>query len=360
MASRFGRYFTITTFGESHGAALGVIIDGCPAGLAVDLKDVQSFLDRRKPGVGPWATSRKEADQVAILSGVEEGFSTGAPITLMVQNKDIRANDYQNIEKAFRPSHGDYTTFMKYGRRAKSGGGRTSARETVARVAAGAIAKAFLAKALADKVSVVAFIDTVGPLVSSYDPMVCVHEKALIGPLRALNEDIAEQMMSLILKTKEQGDSVGGTISCQITGVPAGLGEPVFDKLEADLAKAMLSIPACKAFEVGSGFAGCGQFGSMQNDSLQLKDGQVSTKTNHSGGIQAGISNGQMIYFRVGFKPVATISKPQVSLDENLNSVSIEAKGRHDPCVLPRALVIVEAMAWLVLADHLLAQKVFT
>lgn len=352
--SSYGQLFNVSTFGESHGVALGVVIDGCPAGLDIDVDFIQKELARRRPGQSAIVTQRKEADEVEILSGVFEGKSTGTPIGLLIRNKDARSRDYNHIKDKFRPSHADYTFHAKYGFRDYRGGGRSSARETAARVAAGAIAKLLLAQA---GIQITAYVDQVGDLRLNKDAAELDFSYTEKNPVRCPDPEMAEQMEALIRAVRKDGDTIGGTVKAYITGVPAGLGEPVFDKLHAELGKAMLSINACKGFEYGSGFAGVTQRGSAHNDAFFAEGDTIKTTTNNSGGIQGGISNGMPIYFRVAFKPVATIVAEQDSINEAGESVSVAGKGRHDPCVLPRAVPIVEAMAALVLADFWLRQR---
>ena len=355
MSSTYGTLFKISTFGESHGAGIGVIIDGCPAGLAFDTDFIQHDLDRRKPGQSRITTQRREADEFEVLSGVFEGVTQGTPIALVIRNTDQRSKDYGHIAQQFRPSHADYTYQAKYGTRDYRGGGRSSARETAARVAAGAVAKLLLQ---GQGVHIQAYVSQVGKLKleKTYSEMnlALAEENAVRCP----DPDTAERMFALIDDTRKKGDSIGGIVDCVITGVPAGWGEPVFDKLHAELGKAMLSINAVKGFEYGSGFAGAEQYGSEHNDEFYADEtGRVHTKTNRSGGIQGGISNGETIYFRTAFKPVATIMQDQDSVDSAGNAVVVSGKGRHDPCVVPRAVPIVEAMAALVLADMWLRSR---
>lgn len=352
--SIFGNVFRISTFGESHGKAIGVIVDGCPAGLEIDEVFIQSELDRRKPGQSAIVTQRKESDTVQILSGIFEGKSTGTPIAMLIPNDDQRSHDYGHIADKFRPSHADYTYQEKYGIRDYRGGGRSSARETAARVAAGALAKLLLKK---QGVQIQAYVSQVGPLI--LDKSVEELDLSLTesNDVRCPDPTMAESMIELIKTVRKDGDTIGGVISAVITGCPVGLGEPAFDKLHADLGKAMLSINACKGFEYGSGFAGVSMRGSAHNDVFYQENGKIRTRTNHSGGIQGGISNGMDINFRVAFKPVATIIPAQESVNTQGEKVEVTGRGRHDPCVLPRAVPIVEAMAALVLADHLLRQR---
>jgi chorismate synthase len=330
MGSSFGTLFRIATFGESHGPALGVVIDGCPPRLALDVAGIQADLDRRRPGQSRLVSQRKEADEIEILSGVLDGLTLGTPIAMMIRNTDARGKDYDAIARAYRPSHADYTYDAKYGIRAVAGGGRASARETAARVAAGAVARQLLAQT---GIGIVAWVDAAA----------------------------AAQMIERVERARKDGDSVGGVIRAVARGVPAGWGEPVFDKLEADLAKAMMSIPAVKGVENGSGFAGTLLTGSQHNDLFYRRDdGSIGTRTNHSGGIQGGISNGELITLRIAFKPTATIMQAQDTVDRDGNPAVLEPKGRHDPCVLPRAVPIVEAMIALVLVDHALRQAART
>jgi chorismate synthase len=349
----FGSLFRVTTFGESHGQAIGVVIDGCPAGLFIDEGKVQHDLDRRRPGQSKITTQRKESDTVRFLSGIFEGKTTGAPLAAIIENEDQRSKDYHHIATQYRPSHADFTYQQKYGHRDYRGGGRSSARETAARVIAGSIAKQLLSGL---GVEINAYVSQVGMLkLDESVPLdLSLTESNLV---RCPDPETAKEMQALIESVKANGDTLGGIISCRITGCPVGLGEPAFDKLHADLGKAMLSINAVKGFEFGSGFAGVELLGSEHNDQFEASEGRVTTKTNHSGGIQGGISNGMPIYFRVAFKPVATLMKSQTSIDQKGNSVKLEGKGRHDPCVVPRAVPIVEAMAAIVLADHALRNR---
>lgn len=350
----FGQIFRITTFGESHGEMIGVIIDGCPAGLEIDFDFVQKELDRRKPGQSSITSQRKESDTVKFVSGIFNGKTTGAPIAAIIPNEDTREKDYENLENTFRPSHADYVYEMKYGIRDYRGGGRSSARETAARVVAGAIAKVLLKKY---GITITAYVSKAGEIILQKNYTELNLEDAEKNIVRCPDETTAQKMIELIEKTRIEGDSIGGIISCVIKNSPAGLGEPVFDKLHADLGKAMLSINAVQGFEYGSGFDGAEKKGSLNNDEFLNKDGKIITKTNFSGGIQGGISNGMDIYFNVAFKPVATIMKGQKSVNKQGEEITFEAKGRHDPCVLPRAVPIVEAMAAIVLADHLLRNR---
>ena len=347
----FGKLFTLTTFGESHGAALGGIIDGCPAGLQIDLDFIQSELDRRRPGQSHIVTQRKESDTVEFLSGIFEGKTTGTPIGFIIRNEDQKSKDYEHNVDVYRPSHADYTYDAKYGTRDHRGGGRSSARETVSRVVAGAVAKLFLKQ---KGISIQAYTSQVGDIKLLKDYNDLDLNKIESNIVRCPDELIAETMIQKIEQVRKAGDTIGGVISCIVKGTPVGLGEPVFDKLHADLGKAMLSINAVKGFEYGSGFEGVKMNGSQHNDLFVSEKQEIHTKTNHSGGIQGGISNGEDIYFRVAFKPVATIIQKQETVNSKGNATEIMGKGRHDPCVLPRAVPIVEAMAALVLVDHVL------
>jgi chorismate synthase len=353
MGNSYGSLFRITTFGESHGIAIGVVIDGCPAGLPIDTDFIQSELDRRKPGQSKITTQRKESDTFKILSGIFEGKTTGMPVALMIENEDQRSKDYQHLENTFRPSHADFTYDAKYGFRDYRGGGRSSARETAARVAAGAIAKLFLHHL---GVTIQAYVSQVGELrAPHYTQMdLSLTENNIV---RCPDEATAMNMISLIDQVRLDQDTIGGSVTCVIKNTPVGLGEPVFDKLHAELGKAMLSINAVKGFEYGSGFEGIKLKGSEHNDEFYSEGGKIRTRTNHSGGVQGGISNGEDIYFNVAFKPVATIMQKQTSVDKDGNEVTVSGKGRHDPCVVPRAVPIVEAMAALVLADFVLRNR---
>ncbi|RMA64248.1 chorismate synthase [Ulvibacter antarcticus] len=339
----FGKNFTLTTFGESHGEAIGGIIDGCPAGITIDLEAVEAEMKRRKPGQSDIVTQRKEPDSVKFLSGIFEGVTTGTPIGFIIENTNQKSKDYSHIEKIYRPSHADFTYDKKYGNRDYRGGGRSSARETACRVAGGAIAKQMLTD-----ITINAFVSSVGEIFIDKPYQDLDFSKTEETAVRCPDLPTAAKMIKRIKEIKKSGDTVGGTVTCVIKNVPIGLGEPVFDKLHADLGKAMLSINAVKGFEFGSGFCGAKMKGSEHND-LFNEDG--STQTNLSGGIQGGISNGMDIYFRVAFKPVATIMQKQQTIDSDGNTVEMQGKGRHDPCVVPRAVPIVEAMAALVLAD---------
>jgi chorismate synthase len=350
MSNSYGTLFRISTFGESHGPAIGVVIDGCPAGLEIDEAFIQSELDRRRPGQSKITTQRKEEDKFTILSGVFEGKSTGTPIAIVIPNADQRSKDYNHIAEAFRPSHADFTYDAKYGNRDYRGGGRSSARETAARVAAGAIAKLLLNKI---GVTIQAFVSQVGDIKAPHYAQLDL-SKTEDNIVRCPDARVAEEMISLIDQVRLDRDTIGGLVTCVIKNTPVGLGEPVFDKLHAELGKAMLSINAVKGFEYGSGFEGISLRGSQHNDEFHSEGGKIRTKTNLSGGVQGGISNGEDIYFNVAFKPVATIMQDQPSVDKHGNEVTVSGKGRHDPCVVPRAVPIVEAMAALVIADFFL------
>jgi chorismate synthase len=353
MSNSYGTLFKITTFGESHGPAIGVVIDGCPAGLEIDEVFIQSELDRRKPGQSKITTQRKEDDAFKILSGVFGGKSTGTPIALVIENADQRSKDYSHIAETFRPSHADYTYEVKYGNRDYRGGGRSSARETAARVAAGAVAKLLLKK---NGVQIQAYVSKVGEIQAPpYKQLDLSRTEENI--VRCPDPTTAAKMIDLIDRVRLDRDTIGGLVTCVIKNTPVGLGEPVFDKLHAELGKAMLSINAVKGFEYGSGFQGVTLRGSEHNDEFYNDEGRIRTRTNFSGGIQGGISNGEDIYFNVAFKPVATIMQDQHTVDKSGNEATVSGKGRHDPCVLPRAVPIVEAMAALVLADFLLRNK---
>ena len=345
----FGNIFKLSTFGESHGKALGGIIDGCPAGVELDFDTINKELNRRRPGQSEIVTQRKEDDSVEFLSGIFEGKTTGTPIGFIIVNKDQKSKDYSHIQNSYRPSHADFVYDQKYGFRDYRGGGRSSARETVVRVVAGSIAKMLL-----KDVKISAFVSSVGEITYDYQNSIINFDKIENSIVRCPDEKTSEEMIDLIKSVKKNGDTVGGVISCVVSGVPVGLGEPVFNKLHAELGKAMLSINAVKGFEFGSGFKGSSMKGSEHNDSFNA-DG--TTKTNRSGGIQGGISNGMDIYFNVAFKPVSTIMRDQDSIDSDGNEVKVKGKGRHDPCVVPRAVPIVEAMSALVLADYLLLNR---
>jgi len=354
--STFGTVFKATTFGESHCAGVGVVVDGCPPRMALTDADIQRQLDRRRPGQSPLTTNRNELDKVSILSGTENGLTLGTPLALLVANRDQRPSDYAAMRQVPRPSHADYTYQMKYGIRAASGGGRSSARETIGRVAAGAIAEKFLSERFG--VEIVAWVQAVGEIEApEIDSLAVGRAEVDRSAVRCPDAASAERMMSEIAKARAALDSVGGIVACVCRNVPAGLGEPVFGKTEALLAQAMLSMPATKGFEIGSGFAGARMRGSRHNDPFVPKEGRLGTLTNRSGGVQGGITNGEPIVFRVAFKPPATIGQAQATVDFDGRPVTLEAGGRHDPCVLPRAVPIVEGMAALVLADLALIQS---
>lgn len=351
----FGKIFRITTYGESHGPGIGVVIDGCPAGVTIDMAFIQDELKRRRPGQSNLVSQRNEQDEAIIQSGVFEGKSTGTPMHIFIPNQDQRSGDYSHLKDKYRPSHADYTYDLKYGIRDYRGGGRSSARETTARVAAGAIAKIILHGL---GVNITAFVSQVGHVEMPLEKYVNVRpDDVEANAVRCPDSETAILIESLIKELQKEGDSIGGKISCIIKGCPPGWGEPVFDKLHADLGKAMLSINAVKGFEFGSGFSCVTMKGSEHNDIFLQERGSVKTSTNFSGGIQGGISNGMDVHFNVAFKPVATIMQEQVTIDKEGNAVTLESKGRHDPCVVPRAVPIVEAMAALVLVDHFLRSR---
>ena len=356
MASTFGTLFRISTWGESHGGGVGVVIDGCPPRLPLSEEDIQPDLDRRRPGQSDIVTPRKEADTCKILSGVFRGVTLGTPISIMVPNTDARPEAYTEMETHFRPSHADFTYQSKYGVRNWEGGGRSSARETIGRVAAAAVAKKIL-RILFPSIEILAWVSRIHDIESRVDANLVTLDAIESNAVRCPDPAAAEAMIARIKKIRSEGNSVGGLIDAAVRGMPVGLGEPVFDRLEADLAKAMLSLPATKGFEVGSGFAGTLLTGAEHNDPFEIRDGRVHTKTNHSGGVQGGISNGEPLTFRVAFKPTATISKPQSTVTVEGSESTLAARGRHDPCVLPRAVVMVEAMTALVLVDHALRQR---
>ncbi len=355
MANSFGHLFRITTWGESHGGGVGVVVDGCPPRLALTEADIQPDLDRRRPGQSRIVTPRKETDAVQILSGTFEDRTLGTPISLWVKNEDQRSEAYSEMATKFRPSHADYTYQAKFGIRAWPGGGRTSARETIGRVAAGAIAKKILRERFG--VEVLAYVKQVQRLIAEVDPERVKLRDIESNIVRCPDAATAQRMIRLIDKMRRAGDSVGGIVEGIARGVPPGWGEPVFDRLEADLAKAMLSLPASKGFDVGSGFGGILLTGTQHNDLFCMKGGRVRTLTNRSGGIQGGISNGETIFFRVAFKPVATVMHEQDTVSVDLKNTTLKGRGRHDPCVLPRAVPMVEAMTALVLVDHALRQQ---
>jgi chorismate synthase len=356
MGSVYGHLFRISTFGESHGGGVGVVLEGCPPRLSIDVSEIQRDLDRRRPGQSVLTTPRQEADQAEILSGVFEGRSLGTPIAIVVRNKDARPAAYEDMRDVYRPSHADFTTEAKYGIRNWQGGGRASARETIGRVAAGAIARKLLREVAG--IEVLAWVRRVQDIDSKVDPEKVQLAEIDANDVRCPDSDAAAKMYERIDAVRRAGDSVGGVVECVARGVPAGLGEPVFDKLEADLAKAMLSLPAAKGFEIGSGFGGTAMTGSEHNDPFTTDtEGRTRTTANRSGGIQGGISNGESINLRVAFKPTATVRTAQQTVNSQGEAVTLEAGGRHDPCVLPRAVPMVEAMVCLVLADHWLRQR---
>src|SRR6266581_726501 len=356
MGNTFGRLFRVTTFGESHGGGIGVVIDGCPPNIDISDAGIQQELNRRRPGQSKITTQRKESDRAEILSGVFEGQTLGTPIAILVRNKDARPEDYVEIARKFRPSHADFTYEAKYGIRNWQGGGRASARETIGRVAAGVVAKKILS-ILCPEFEIVAYVAQIHEIAAEINRSVVTMKHVEKNAVRCPDGAAAKKMASLIEQVRGEGDSVGGVIECVARGIPPGLGEPVFDKLEADLAKAMLSIPAAKAFEIGSGFGATWMRGSQHNDAFETRAGRIRTTTNNSGGVQGGISNGEDIYFRVAFKPPATIALEQKTVTISKDETELAARGRHDPCVLPRAVSIVEAMAALVLCDHALRQN---
>ena len=356
MSSSFGTLFRISTYGESHGGGVGVVIDGCPPRIPLTEADIQRDLDRRRPGQSEIVTPRAESDRCTILSGTFQGLTLGTPICVSVLNEDARPESYREMESAFRPSHADFTYQSKYGIRNWQGGGRSSARETIGRVAAAAVAKKVI-EALAPNVEIVAYVLSIQDIHASVNPATVTLEEVEANMVRCPDSACAERMIERIKEIRSAGDSVGGIVECVIRGTPTGLGEPVFDKLEADLAKGMLSLPATKGFEIGSGFAGTLLTGKAHNDPFRMRDGRVRTTSNRSGGIQGGISNGEDILFRVAFKPTATIFHPQQTVSTDLQDVELKARGRHDACVLPRAVPMVEAMAALTLCDHLLRQR---
>lgn len=354
MSNSFGKIFRITTYGESHGPGIGVVIDGCPSGLKIDLDFIQVELDRRKPGQSNIVTQRKESDGFQILSGVFNGKTMGTPIHIFIPNEDANSKDYEEWADLYRPSHADYTYETKYGIRDHRGGGRSSARETAARVAAGAIAKMILNKA---GITIQAYAEQIGDLklVKTYQELNLSLTES--NPVRCPDPEMAEKMETLIREVRKDGDTIGGVVACVISGCPVGLGEPVFDKLHAVLGQAILSVNACKGFEYGSGFDGVAMRGSEHNDIFENQEGKIVTRTNFSGGIQGGISNGMDIYFRAAFKPVATLMREQLTVNSLSEAVAVKGKGRHDPCVVPRAVAIVEAMAALVMVDFYILTK---
>jgi len=353
----FGTVFKITTFGETHGKSVGCIIDGCPSGLALSESDIQKDLDRRRPGQSTITTQRQEDDHVEIHSGVFEGRTTGTPIMLLVRNTDAKSKDYEHLKDVFRPSHADYTYLKKYGIRDYRGGGRASARETLSRVAAGAIARKYLEEKA--KIEIVAFVEQIKNIGSNVNIETVTQKEVDSTVVRCPDLVAAQKMMHIIKTVRDEGDSVGGVIRCVIRNTPIGLGEPVFNKLSAQLGYAMLSIPAVKGFEIGLGFAGAEKKGSELNDPFIITNGVIKTATNNSGGVQGGISNGETIHFRVAFKPTSTIQKQQETVTTSGQQVQLSASGRHDPCVLPRAVPIVEAMVAITLMDYYLLQKIY-
>lgn len=356
MGNTFGHLFRITTYGESHGGGVGVVIDGCPPRLEISAEEIQVELDRRRPGQSKITTPRKEEDRCEILSGVFEGKTTGTPISILVRNKDQRSQDYDEMATKYRPSHADATYDAKYGIRNYQGGGRSSARETIGRVAAGAIAKKILHQVAG--VEIIAYVKRIKDIEGVIDPETVTLEQVESNIVRCPDAECSDRMIDLIERYRDEGDSLGGVVECVARHVPRGLGVPVFDKLEADLAKAVMSLPATKGFEIGSGFAGTLMSGSEHNDEFYTDEqGNIRTVTNRSGGVQGGISNGENIIIRIAFKPTATIRKEQRTVTREGEEVTLAAKGRHDPCVLPRAVPMVEAMVALVLCDHLLRQQ---
>ena len=355
MGNTFGKMFAVTTWGESHGDAVGVVIDGCPPKIKLDESDIQSELDRRRPAQSKITTQRKEQDKVQIISGVFEGRTLGTPIMIVVWNQDARSKDYNHMKDIFRPSHADYTYQMKYGVRNWKGGGRSSARETVGRVASGAIAKLILRHQYS--IEIIGYVKQIADMVSELEPEEVERSNIESNIVRCPDQKLADEMISKIEEARKNGDSLGGVVETIVKGMPVGIGEPVFDKLDADLAKGILSIPACRGFEIGSGFSSVTMTGSSHNDEFHIKNSVVRTKTNFSGGVQGGISNGENIILRAAFKPTGTIVKEQQTVDIYGNEVAFSARGRHDPCVLPRAVPIVESMTALVILDHILRQR---
>ncbi|MEO0813335.1 MAG: chorismate synthase [Myxococcota bacterium] len=355
MGNTFGKLFRITTWGESHGAGVGVVIDGCPARVPLSLEEIQTELDRRKPGQSSITTQRKEGDRAEIHSGVFEGVSLGTPIAISVWNEDARSKDYSHMAEVFRPSHADYTYEAKYGVRNWKGGGRASARETIGRVAGGAVAKKVLQELFG--IEIIGWVRKIHTIEAEIEIDAVTLEQVESNIVRCPDEDVAELMVDAVKKARKEGDSLGGVVEVVARGVPPGWGEPVFDKLDADLAKAMLSIPACKGFEVGSGFGGVEMTGAQHNDAFYNDGDRIRTRSNFSGGVQGGISNGESLVARAAFKPTATIVKSQETVDSDGNATELKGRGRHDPCVVPRAVPIVEAMAALVLLDHALRQR---
>lgn len=357
MGSTFGKIFQLSTWGESHGGGVGVVVDGCPPRVPLEESNIQVDLDRRRPGQSEITTPRKEEDKAEILSGTFEGLTLGSPIGILVRNKDARPEAYTEMAEKFRPSHADYTYQAKYGIRNWQGGGRSSARETIGRVAAAAIAKKVIQHCFAPDLEILPYVESIGTIRASVDTATVTREVIESNIVRTGDPNAVEEMVDRIKALRAEGNSVGGVIGCVIRNVPVGLGMPVFDRLEADLAKGMLSLPATKGFEVGSGFAGTEMTGKEHNDPFRMVDGAVHTTSNRSGGVQGGISNGEDIIFRVAFKPTATIMSAQDTVSTELEDTELTGRGRHDPCVLPRAVPMVEAMAALVLVDHLLRQR---
>jgi len=357
MGSSFGKLFQISTWGESHGGGVGVVVDGCPPLIPLDESDIQVDLDRRRPGQSEVTTPRNEADQAEILSGTFEGKTLGSPIAILVRNKDARPEAYSEMSEKFRPSHADYTYQAKYGIRNWQGGGRSSARETIGRVAAAAIAKKVITSQFAPDLEILSFVESIGSLRANVDTVTVTREMIESNIVRTGDPDSVEAMIDLIKATRSDGNSIGGVVRCVIRNVPVGLGMPVFDRLEADLAKGMMSLPATKGFEIGSGFAGTEMTGRDHNDAFRMNGEKVITTSNRSGGVQGGISNGQDLVFRVAFKPTATIMTSQETVSTEFEDTELKGRGRHDACVLPRAVPMVEAMASLVLVDHMLRQR---
>jgi chorismate synthase len=355
MGSGFGQLFRVTTWGESHGGAIGAVVDGCPPLLPLVEADIQQELDRRAPGQSALVSQRKESDTVRILSGVFEGRTLGTPISLLIPNEDARPDDYREVQEKYRPSHADYTYEAKYGIRDWRGGGRTSARETAGRVAAGAIARKLLAVRWG--VDIVAWVSKVAQLVAVADVDRVTRAEVEATPMRCPDAAVAARMIAAVEAARKDGNSLGGAVTCAVRGCPVGWGEPVFDRLEADLARAAMSLPASKGFEIGSGFAGTDLTGLEHNDEFYMDGDRVRTRTNRSGGVQGGITNGETVYFRVAFKPTATVLRPQQTVSIGHEETTIRGRGRHDPCVLPRAVPMVEAMTALVLADHALRHE---
>lgn len=355
MGSSFGQVFRISTWGESHGGGVGVVIDGCPPQIELCEADIQTDLDRRRPGQSEIVTPRNEADRCEILSGTFEGKTLGTPIAILVRNEDQRPAAYTEVQTKYRPSHADFTYDAKYGVRNWQGGGRASARETIGRVAAAAVARKIVQR-FSPQIEVVAYVKSVQHLQAQVDPATVAAQTVEANIVRCGDPAMVDSMVQLIQNVRSEGNSVGGVVECVVRGCPAGWGDPVFDKLEADLAKAMLSLPATKGFEIGSGFAGTLLTGAEHNDEFYMEEGRVRTRTNHSGGVQGGITNGEPVLFRVAFKPTATILRAQKTVSNEGQDTELLARGRHDPCVLPRAVPVVEAMTWLVLCDHALRQ----